>query len=89
MMAFRDTLKGLTKKARDQAAEHKGELKKAVDKAQEVADQRTSGKYHDKIEKAGTKADQYIDTLQPGGKDDTSAEPAEAQERPTTDPNAR
>lgn len=85
-MAFRDTLNGLTKKARDQAAEHKDELKKAVDKAQQVADKRTSGKYHDKIEKAGAKADQYIDTLQPG--EDAKPDGA-AGEHPEESPGSR
>ncbi|MBS1887483.1 MAG: antitoxin [Actinobacteria bacterium] len=62
-MAIGDTLKGLSKKARDEAAGHKDELKKAVEKAEAMADKQTKGKYHDKIEQAGAKADQYIDGL--------------------------
>lgn len=62
-MAIGDTLKGLTKKAREEAAEHKDELKKAVDKAEELADKQTKGKYHDRIKQAGAKADGYIDGL--------------------------
>ncbi|MBS1879230.1 MAG: antitoxin [Actinobacteria bacterium] len=66
-MAISETLKGLTNKAREQAAEHKDDLKKAIDKAQDAADKRTGGKYHDKLEKAGRTADRYLDELQPDG----------------------
>lgn len=78
-MAILDKLKELTKKGQQQAADHKDDLQKAVDKAQEVADKRTGGKYHDKIEKAGAKADRYIDKLQ-ASKEGESGEAAETPE---------
>jgi hypothetical protein len=62
-MRLTDRLKNLTKKAEDTAAEHKDQLHEAVQKAETAADQRTGGKYHDKIVKAGDKADAYLDTL--------------------------
>ena len=64
-MGISDRLKNWSKKAEDAAAEHKGEIEKAVTKAEELADQRTQGKYHDQIQKAGAKADQYVEGLQP------------------------
>ena len=66
-MGITDRLKELTKKAEDTAAEHKDQLRDAVQKAEEAADQRTGGRYHDTIAKAGDKADAYLDTLRPAG----------------------
>jgi ElaB/YqjD/DUF883 family membrane-anchored ribosome-binding protein len=71
-MGLADRLKDLTKKAEDTAAEHKDEIHQAVQKAEAAADQRTGGKYHDKIVAAGEKADAYVDTLKPS---ETQAEP--------------
>ncbi len=48
-----DKLKGLVK-------EREGQIRSAVDKAGEFVDDKTKGKYHDKIAKAGEKADQVI-----------------------------
>ncbi len=62
-MGFADKLKILTKKAEDEAATHKEQVHKAVLKAEEVADQRTGGQYHDQILKAGHKADDFVDGL--------------------------
>ena len=56
-MGLADKLKGLTKKAEDEAATHKDQLHKAVLKAEETADQRTGGQYHDQIVAAGEKAE--------------------------------
>lgn len=64
-MGFTDRLKNLTKKAEDTAAEHKDQLHQAVQKAETAVDQRTGGKYHDKVVAAGEKADAYVDTLKP------------------------
>jgi MT0933-like antitoxin protein len=35
-----------------------------VEKAEATADQRTGGKYHEQIQKAGAKADSLVDGLQ-------------------------
>jgi hypothetical protein len=63
-MGFADRLKGLTKKAEDTAVEHKDQIHQAVQKAEATADQRTGGKYHEQIQKAGTKANSFVDGLQ-------------------------
>lgn len=62
-MALTDRLKGLKSKAEDAVVERKDQIHQAVQKAGEVADQRTGGKYHDKIEKAGGKALGMVDSL--------------------------
>jgi hypothetical protein len=62
-MGLADRLKGLTKKAEDTAVEHKDQIHQAVEKAEATADQRTGGKYHEQIQKAGAKADSLVDGL--------------------------
>jgi ElaB/YqjD/DUF883 family membrane-anchored ribosome-binding protein len=68
-----DKLGGFKKKAEDAAVEHKDQIKEAVEKAQASADQRTEGKYHEQITKAGAKIEQYVENLNP---------PSEAGEAP-------
>jgi hypothetical protein len=46
-MGISDRLKQLTKKAENTAAEHKEQIKDAVEKAEVAADRRSGGKYHD------------------------------------------
>jgi DNA-binding protein H-NS len=62
-MRLADRLKDLTKKAEETAVEHKEEIQQAVQKAEVAADERTGGKYHDQIQKAGAKADSLIERL--------------------------
>jgi DNA-binding protein H-NS len=62
-MGLADRLKGLTKKAEDTAVEHKDQIQEAVQKAEATADQRTGGRYHEQIQKAGAKADTFLDGL--------------------------
>ena len=69
-----DRLNDLKRKAEDAAVEHKDQLKKAVDKAQATADQRTDGKYHEQIVKAGAKVQEYVENLKP--QDDAAAPPS-------------
>jgi DNA-binding protein H-NS len=68
----------LTKKAEETAVEHEQEIKQALQKAEATADQRTGGKYHDQIQKAGAKADTFIDGLKqkstPASADDAADE---------------
>ncbi len=75
-MGLSDRLKGLTKKAQAAAAEHEQQLHEAVQKAEVAADQRTGGQYHDQIQKAGAKADAYLDSIKdptaPGAEKDTA-----------------
>lgn len=62
-MALTDRFKDFKSKAEEAVVERKDQIQGAVQKAGEVADQRTGGKYHDKIEKAGGKALGYVQSL--------------------------
>jgi hypothetical protein len=62
-MGFGDRLKDLAKQAQGSVAEHKEQIVEAVDRASVVADQRTGGKYTDKIAKVGQKAERVVDKL--------------------------
>jgi ElaB/YqjD/DUF883 family membrane-anchored ribosome-binding protein len=75
-MGFADKLKGLASKAEDEAATHKDQIHKAVLKAEETADQRTGGQYHDQILKAGQTTDDFVDGLkEPDAQAPARAEP--------------
>jgi uncharacterized coiled-coil DUF342 family protein len=82
-MGFADKIKELTDKAEDAAATHKDELRKAVVKAEELADRQTGSRYHEQIQTARQKADAFIDKLEDhsparkpeaGGEQDQSGE---------------
>jgi hypothetical protein len=79
-MGLADKLKGLTNKAEDEAATHEEQLHKAVVKAEEAADRRTGGQYHDQIVAAGEKADTFVEGLkapdEPAPDGSASAAPA-------------
>jgi hypothetical protein len=75
-MALTDRLKGLRSKAEDAVVERKDQIHDAVQKAGEVADQRTGGKYHEKIEKAGSKALGLVDSLEGEAPTSAPGEPA-------------
>jgi hypothetical protein len=62
-MGISDRLKDLKTKATDAAAEHSDKLHEAVDRVATVADQRTGGKYSERIQKVGAKADGLVETL--------------------------
>ena len=66
-MDISDKLNDLKRKAEDAAVEHKDQINEAVEKAQAAADQRTEGKYHDRIAKAGAKVKNYVEKLSPEG----------------------
>jgi hypothetical protein len=69
-MSLQDRLRKLAEKAEDLGAEHKEELEKAIQKAEQAADAQTGGKYHKQIENAGGKAATYVQGLtprEPGG----------------------
>jgi hypothetical protein len=77
-MGISDRLKQLTKTAENTAAEHKDQIKEAVEKAHVAADQRTGGKYSEQIASAAAKAQAYVDGLAP----DASENPAPPDARP-------
>jgi hypothetical protein len=96
-MDISDRLKNLTDKAKDTAAEHKDQIRAAVEKAERSADQKTGGEYHDQIAKAGETVKSYLDKLESpdtgephsAAGADAAAETAdadgEAPERPPSD----
>ncbi len=62
-MGLTDKLKDLKGKAEDAAAEHSDQIRGAIQKAATTADQKTGGRYTEKIEQAGTKADTFVGAL--------------------------
>ena len=76
-MGLSDRLKDLRKKAEDTAAEHKEQIDQAVEKAEAAADQRTEGRYHEQIGKAGAKAEAYVQNLKPEEKQADEAPPTQ------------
>jgi ElaB/YqjD/DUF883 family membrane-anchored ribosome-binding protein len=84
-MGISDRLKQLTKKAENTAAEHKDQIKEAVQKAEVTADQRSGGKYHDQIAGAAAKAQDYVDRLEPDG---TEKPQTPAAQPPESEPPA-
>ncbi|HEY4897363.1 MAG TPA: antitoxin [Solirubrobacteraceae bacterium] len=63
-MALSDKLKDLRSKAEEAVVERKDQINQAVNKAGEVADQRTGGRYHEQIQKAGEKAVGLVEGLE-------------------------
>jgi hypothetical protein len=62
-MGIADRLKDLKTKAVDATAEHSDKIHEAVEKVATTADQRTGGKYHERIQQAGAKAGSFVDSL--------------------------
>lgn len=78
MSGFLDKVKGLVK-------EREGQIRSAVDKAGDFVDEKTKGKYHDKITKANEKAGEVIDKATDKAADgDTKATDASAAGTDTT-----
>ncbi|MET8652031.1 MULTISPECIES: antitoxin [Nocardia] len=65
-MSLADTLKGLVGKGKDAAAKNAPKINEAVDKAGDFIDQKTKGKYSDKIEKGKEAAKKVVPPEQPG-----------------------
>ncbi|MGV9616388.1 antitoxin [Nocardia xishanensis] len=65
-MSLTDTLKGLVGKGKEAAAKNSGKINEAVDKAGDFIDQKTHGKYSDKIEKGKEAAKKVVPPEQPG-----------------------
>jgi DNA-binding protein H-NS len=73
-MGLTDKLKELKGKAEDAVVERGDQIHSAVEKATSVADERTGGKYRERIQKAGAKADGLVESLK-----DTNARGAGTQ----------
>lgn len=69
-MGLTDRFKDLKAKAEEAVVEHSDQIHGAVQKATAVADQRTGGKYSERIQKAGAKADGLVHSLE--GADDAA-----------------
>jgi DNA-binding protein H-NS len=85
-MGISDRLKDLKTKATDAAAEHSDKLHEAVDRVATVADQRTGGKYTERIQKVGAKADGLVGSLaSPDAAAQSDGEPAAQAQTPAPD----
>src|SRR5277367_4243549 len=73
-MGLTDKLKDLKSKAEDAVVERGDQIHSAVEKATSVADERTGGKYRERIQKAGAKADGLVESLK-----DTNARGSDAE----------
>ena len=73
-MGFTDKLKDLKSQAEGAVAEHSDQIHQAVEKAAATADKSTGGKYTDKIQKAGSKADSLVSGIGADGEKDAPAE---------------
>src|ERR1700736_3333143 len=58
-------LRDFAEKAKGPAAEHKDQIRTAVEKAEAAADQQTGGRYHEQIVQAGKKVQAYVENLDP------------------------
>ncbi len=75
-MGIADRLNELKSKAVDATVEHSDKIQEAVEKVASTADQRTGGKYHERIEQVGAKAGSLLDGLK-GGPGQAGAETAD------------
>jgi hypothetical protein len=74
-MGLTDRIKDLKGKAEDAVAEHSEQIRGAVEKTATAADRRTGGKYHERIQQAGAKADDLVRSV--GATDEPTAEQEE------------
>ncbi|NEW38911.1 antitoxin [Nocardia cyriacigeorgica] len=65
-MSLMDTLKGLVGKGQEAAAKNSDKINQAIDKGGDFIDQKTKGKYSDKIEKGKEAAKKAVPPEQPG-----------------------
>lgn len=63
-MGLLDDAKKLAEKAQDLAADHKDQVKQAIDKVEEAAGGVAGGKYSDQVASAADKAERFVDGLQ-------------------------
>jgi hypothetical protein len=75
-MGLRDKLTDLRKQAQETVAEHKDEIQGAVETAGAAVDQKTHGKYSDKILKYGQKASNAVEKFGEQGSEEHSDAPA-------------
>jgi hypothetical protein len=81
-MGFGDRFKDLTQQAKEKVAENREKIQEAVDAASVVANERTNGKYANKIMKVSQKTGSALDKIgadggageQPGAREDAGAD---------------
>jgi len=81
-MGISDRLKDLRSKAEDAVVEHKEQIQQTVQKVGEAADQRTGGKYSEKIQQAGEKATGFVQGI---GEQESDGAPTAAAVEPGTE----
>lgn len=81
-MGLSDRLKDLRGKAEDAVVEHKDQIRETVQKAGEVADKRTGGKYHERIQKVGDRAVGMVDSIKEGEPSEEADQSPDADSRP-------
>ncbi|WP_305094102.1 antitoxin [Prescottella sp. R16] len=59
-MGFMDNIKGLVDKGQELAAEHADKVEDVIDKAADIADEKTGGKYSGHIDKAAEAAKKVV-----------------------------
>jgi len=77
-MGISDRLKDLKSKAAEAAAERSEQIHDAVEKAAASADEHTGGRYTERIQKVGAKADSLVESLK-GSAEQVQPQGAEAQ----------
>ncbi len=60
IMGFMDSVKGLVDKGQELAAEHSDKVQEVIDKAADLADEKTGGKYSEHIDKAAEAAKKVV-----------------------------
>jgi len=62
-MDLADRMKDIKDKVADAALEHEEQIRRAVDKAEAAANEKSGGQYSEQIRKAGAKAEEMVDRL--------------------------
>lgn len=63
-MGLTDDAKGMFDKAKDAVADNKDQVSGGIDKAADLADDKTGGKYSDQIDQAAEKAKDAVEGLE-------------------------
>jgi MT0933-like antitoxin protein len=80
-MGIADRLNELKSKAVDATVEHSDKIQGAVEKVATTANERTGGKYQERIEQAGAKAGSMLDSLKGAPGDATRSDATADGER--------
>jgi hypothetical protein len=86
-MGFKDRFNELAKQAKDAVAEHQEQIHEAVEHVSVAADQKTHGKYKDKIAKVGQKAGAAVDKLGASGEQSATNEQTGVDDSGVTEPD--